>query len=66
MIKVNNNGTKTYFAPFYSVSIVDFEQVNVSWEHSVLVLASCVLQCNPIAICNNVSFSPTVSFSLAA
>ena len=47
MFKGNNKNTKmtsmmsfwcfycslrTYFTPFFSVSIVDFEQVNVSWE----------------------------------
>ena len=32
MIKVNNkNTTTTSFTPFSSVSIVDFEQVNVTW-----------------------------------
>ena len=45
MLKVNNKDTgtisitsmfllltSTYFRPFSSVSIVDFEQVNVSWD----------------------------------
>ena len=45
MLKVNNKDTRTasitstfllltltYFRPFSSVSIVDFEQVNVSWD----------------------------------
>ena len=33
MFKVNNNKNTrtTYFTPFSSVSIVDFEQVNVRW-----------------------------------
>ena len=34
MFKVNNKNRKTpikYFAPFPNVSIVEFEQVNVSW-----------------------------------
>ena len=40
MFKVHNKNTrtgvftvnfKTYFIPFYSVFIVNFEQVNVSW-----------------------------------
>ena len=36
MFTVNNKDTRTtsltYFTPFSSVSIIDFEQVNVSWE----------------------------------
>ena len=28
MFKVNNKDTRTYFTPFSSVSIVNFEQVN--------------------------------------
>ena len=33
MFKVNNKNTRTtYFAPFPGVSIVDFKQVNVSWN----------------------------------
>ena len=34
MVKINNKNTKTIsmtFTPFSSVSIFDFEQVNVSW-----------------------------------
>ena len=31
MFKVNNKNTRTYFTPFSSVSIVDFEQLNISW-----------------------------------
>ena len=34
MFKVNNKNTRTtstYFTPFSSVFIVNFEQVNVSW-----------------------------------
>ena len=32
MLKVNNeNNRTTYFTFFSSVSVVDFEQVNVSW-----------------------------------
>ena len=34
MFKVNNNNTRTYFS---SVSIVDFEKVNVSWVESYQV-----------------------------
>ena len=35
MFKVNNKNTrKTSLTPFSSVSIVDFEQVNVSWDVS--------------------------------
>ena len=37
MLKVNNNdifhkNIKTYFIPCSSVSIFDFEQVNIRWE----------------------------------
>ena len=34
MFKVNNKNIRTisYFTPFSSVSIVDFEQVNARWE----------------------------------
>ena len=36
LFKVNNRNTRKrceiYFTPFSSVSIIDFEQVNVSWE----------------------------------
>ena len=35
MFKFNNNTPerrRTYFLPFSNVSIVDFKQVNVSWE----------------------------------
>ena len=28
MFKVNNKDTRTYFTPFSSVSIVNFEQIN--------------------------------------
>ena len=38
MFKVNNKNTRKtsvkYFTPFSSVSVVDFEQVNVSWGSS--------------------------------
>ena len=34
MFKVNNKNTRTTsLTPFSSVSIADFEQVNVSWDH---------------------------------
>ena len=34
MFKVNKNTrtTDVVFTPFFNVSIVDFEQVNVSWD----------------------------------
>ena len=40
MFRVNNKNTRTpewrrssvFFTPFPSVSIVDFEQINVSWD----------------------------------
>ena len=32
MFKINNKNTRIYFTPFSRVFIVDFEQVNVSWE----------------------------------
>ena len=38
MFKFNNKNTRTtsltYFTPCFSVPIVDFEQVNVSWENT--------------------------------
>ena len=30
MFKVNKN-TRTCFTPYFSISVLDFEQVNVSW-----------------------------------
>ena len=41
MLKVNNKNTRThklwnYFTPFSSVSIVDVEQINISWDFSCL------------------------------
>ena len=53
MFKVNNKNTRKItnnvllmflllnlkkFQTFFSVSIVDFEQVNVSWAHTTIVL----------------------------
>ena len=32
MFKVNNKNTRTMSTPFSSVSIVEFEQVSVSWD----------------------------------
>ena len=32
MFKFNNKNTRTKSVAFYSVSIVDFELVNVTWE----------------------------------
>ena len=31
MFKVNNKDTGTYLTPCYSVSIVNFEEVNTGW-----------------------------------
>ena len=44
MFKVNNKNTRmtslTYFTTFSSVSVVDFEQVNVSWVlNDILIVA---------------------------
>ena len=44
MFKVNNKWT--YFAPFFSVSIVVFEQVNVSWGPSWMVNQENLLNLN--------------------
>ena len=35
----------TYFTPFSSVSIVDFEQVNICWKYSLLALSLLSLCC---------------------
>ena len=44
MFKVNNKNTRTtsmtYFTSFPSVAIVDFEQINVSWECRMLYSVS--------------------------
>ena len=37
MFKDNKNIRTTYFTPFSSVSNVDFEQVHVSWDDSLMV-----------------------------
>ena len=37
MFKVNYKSFRTYFAPFSGASIVDFEQLNVSWAHHTLI-----------------------------
>ena len=34
MFKVNNRNTKTRYTPCFSVSIVNFEQVNAGWEQT--------------------------------
>ena len=34
MLKVNTKDTRTYFAPCSSVSVVNFEQLNVHWDKS--------------------------------
>ena len=34
MLKVNNKNTRIYSTPFSSISILDFKQVNVTWEFS--------------------------------
>ena len=36
MFKDNKNIRTTYFTPFSSVSNVDFEQVHVSWDDSLM------------------------------
>ena len=38
MFRINNKDTRitsmtSYFIPFFSVSIVDFEQVSVGWDY---------------------------------
>ena len=38
MFKVNYKSFRTYFAPFSGASIVDFEQLNVSWATSYINL----------------------------
>ena len=38
MFKVNKNTRTTNFTPFSSISIADFEQVNVSWVFVWLVI----------------------------
>ena len=48
MFKVNNKNTTLVFLlltlnifhTFFSVSIVDFEQVNATWEHAILIFQS--------------------------
>ena len=56
MFKINNKYTRTYehvshlwayFTTFSSVSIVDFEQGNLSWDfvHSLLVFCKDVTDC---------------------
>ena len=32
MFKVNNKKLERRFTPFYSVSVLDFKQVNVGWD----------------------------------
>ena len=50
MLNVNNKDTRTtsYFTPFSSVSIVDFEQFNVCWVAiNVLILLTAVAHLQP-------------------
>ena len=44
MFKVYNKNTGACFTPFSSVSVVDIEQVNVSWVKYInfKILAKCV------------------------
>ena len=37
-IKTPEQELWTYFTPFFIISIVDFEQVNVSWDTSALIV----------------------------
>ena len=63
----------TYFTPFSSVSIVDCEQINVSWEETILIRCSCnmgyttIMQYKPstIGICLiKCKFTETVHWQL--
>ena len=69
MLKVNNKDTRTmqmasfwrfyklwtYFTPCYSVSIVNFEQVNAGWDVSYQKPIPCAVHINPF--CANGLFS---------
>ena len=47
MFKINNKDTKmTSLTPVYSVSVVNFEQVNVCWDISKLSKLNVQLHCN--------------------
>ena len=37
MFKVNNKDTRTYLTPCYSVSIVNFEEVNTGWAKELWI-----------------------------
>ena len=57
MFRVNNKDTRTTSTPFSSVSIVEVEQVNVSWVAAQILNYSyaCILKCKKSTSYLNIS-----------
>ena len=64
MFKVNKNTrtTDVVFTPFFTVSIVDFEQVNVSW--AVISLITPLVHCTYLTLLSSFLKNLRIAFSV--